>query len=237
MKPSTGVRPADATSAVSRLAVPRPQAYGNSGSAAASASPAASPTELSTADDTTTGRPTAVAIRSAAHTPPSGATLITAMSAAPASATRAGSSARRMDSSAAMGVPTCRRTCASSSSDRQGCSTYSRPPAAASRTSIAATAWAGVHAPLASTLIRPVGPRAARTAATRSASAASVTRGSATLTFAVRQPDASTSSAARAGDTTGTVVFTSTRSRSRSGHRLVAESTAARSHGTHSVSS
>ena len=56
-----------------------------------------------------------------------------------------------------------------------------------------------VQAPLASTRILPPGPSASRTAATRRASAARSTRGSATLTFAVRQPDALTNSAARSG--------------------------------------
>ena len=68
--------------------VASPQAYGSSGSAAASATPAARPTEVSTALETTTGSPQARATRSAPRTPPSGATLITTMSAAPAALNR-----------------------------------------------------------------------------------------------------------------------------------------------------
>jgi hypothetical protein len=56
--------------------------------AAASATPAAIPTEVSSADDTTTGSPMSSAIRRQARTPPSGWTFSTATSAASRSRTR-----------------------------------------------------------------------------------------------------------------------------------------------------
>ena len=46
------------------------------------------PTEVSSAEDTTTGSPISSAIRRQARTPPSGCTLSTAMSAASRSRTR-----------------------------------------------------------------------------------------------------------------------------------------------------
>lgn len=98
---------------------------------------------------------------------------------------------------------------------------------------MAGIASATVQAPLASIRIAPVGPSARRTAATRSRSAASSIPGSATLTLAVRHPDAATRSAARAGSMTGTMMLTGTRSRRGSGQPTVADSIAARSHGTH----
>ena len=91
------------------------------------------PTDDSSAEDTTTGRPICSAIRRQAATPPSGCTLSTAMSAASSRATRSGSSARRIDSSAATGTSTWRRTAASSSTVRQGCSTYSSPTRSSSQ--------------------------------------------------------------------------------------------------------
>ena len=97
-----GVSGALTTSAVSSAPVPSPQANCNSGSAPASAISAARPTLVCSAEDTTQGSPQASATASARRTPPSGAHLSTATSAAPATATRSGSSARRMDSSAAI---------------------------------------------------------------------------------------------------------------------------------------
>src|SRR4030081_2500762 len=89
------------TSPSSRDRVPRPQAKSSSGSAPARASWAARPTLVSRAEETTHGSPAAPATRNERRTPPSGVHLITATSAAPATATRSGSSARRIDSSAA----------------------------------------------------------------------------------------------------------------------------------------
>ena len=212
--------------------VARPQAYGRSGSAAARATPAASPTEVSTALDTTTGRPQASATCSAARTPPSGWTFSTTMSAAPAARTRSGSSARRMDSSAAIGMSTCRRSSASSSSVAQGCSAYSSPNAA-SRRSMRAACPVG-QPPLASTRIRPDGPSASRTASTRSMSAPSACPRSATLTLAVRHPEAATIRIACSGPTAGTVTFTGIRSRTGAGHSPAADSSALASQRAHS---
>ena len=82
--PAARRRPAAAacceTSSVNSATVARPQANGSSGSAAASATPAAMPTEVSSAEETTHGRPCASATRSAARTPPSGCTLRTTTS-------------------------------------------------------------------------------------------------------------------------------------------------------------
>ncbi|WP_231979235.1 hypothetical protein [Tessaracoccus coleopterorum] len=60
-RPSTGRSGSTTTSEASSRCVSRPQAYGRSGRAAASATPAARPTEVSTADDTTTGMPSSAA--------------------------------------------------------------------------------------------------------------------------------------------------------------------------------
>ena len=86
--PSTGSIGSVTTSSVSSWTVARPQAWWSSGSAAASATPAAIPTLDSTALETTTGRPMSSAIRRQARTPPSGWTFSTAMSAASRSRTR-----------------------------------------------------------------------------------------------------------------------------------------------------
>jgi len=80
--------------------------------------------------------------------------------------------------------------------------------------------------PFASTRIRPPGPSASRTAATRSMSSAPAWPGSATFTFAVPQPDAATISNARSGPTAGTVTLTGTRSLTGAGHGTVADSIA-----------
>ena len=150
------------------------------------------------------------------------------MSAAPAARTRSGSSARRIDSSAAIGISICRRSSAISSRVAQGCSAYSSPNRA-SRRSIRA-ACPGSQPPFASTLILPSGPSAARTASTRSMSSASAWPRSATLTLAVRQPDRATIPAARAGPTAGTVTFTGIRSLTGAGQPSVADSMALASH-------
>src|SRR5690606_10027006 len=68
-KPCTGSSGSSVTSRSNSCTVASPHAYGSSGSAAASATPAAMPTELSSADDTTTGSPVSSATRSAARTP------------------------------------------------------------------------------------------------------------------------------------------------------------------------
>ena len=146
------------------------------------------------------------------------------MSAAPAARTRSGSSARRMDSSAATGISVWRRSSASSSRVAQGCSAYSSPNRASWRSIRAACP--GSQPPLASTRILPSGPRAARTASTRSMSSASAWPRSATFTLAVRQPDRATIAAACAGPTAGTVTFTGIRSRTGAGHPRVADSIA-----------
>ena len=104
-----------------------------------------------------------------------------------------------MDSSAAIGTSTARRTAASSSTVAQGCSTYSSPPAALSSEPIALTASSTDQAPLASTRSRPDGPRASRTASTRAWSSASDWPGSATFTLAVAQPPPRTISCACSG--------------------------------------
>ena len=94
MTERTGIRPAVAIngasvrSAVSSRTVLSPQAYGSSGRAAAKATPAAMPIEVSSALDTTTGSPICSATVRQARTPPSGCTLSTAMSAACRRATR-----------------------------------------------------------------------------------------------------------------------------------------------------
>ena len=62
-----------------------------------------------------------------------------------------------------------------------------------------ATAVSTSQAALASTRIAPAGPRASRTASTRARSSAADCPGSATFTFAVRQPDAETIACARSG--------------------------------------
>ena len=111
---------------------------------------------------------------SARLTPPSGGTFTTMTSTAPSRAARTGSAAVRIDSSAAIGTETRRLSCASSSSVRQGCSTYSKPPAARSSSRMATTACANDHPPLASTRIRASGTAAdcwaERTASTRAMS-------------------------------------------------------------------
>ena len=201
-------------SPASSARVPTPQASSSRGSAPASASSAASPTLVSSADDTTTGNcasaSTCSATASERRTPPSGVHFTTATSAAPARATASGSSARRIDSSAATGTCDRRRTSASSATVAHGCSAYCRPRATSSSTPSASTAASTLQRPFASTRTCPPGPSASRTAATRSASAARDSSVSATLTFAVRQPERSTSSWARSGPTAGTMALTGT---------------------------
>ena len=146
------------------------------------------------------------------------------MSAAPAARTFRGSSARRMDSSAASGTSVRRRSPASSARVAQGCSAYSRPNRPSARSWRAASST--VQPPLASTRIRPAGPSASRTASTRSRSAAAGWPGSATLTLAVRQPDPATMAWACSGPTAGTVTLTGTLARAGAGHPVVAASIA-----------
>ena len=96
------------------------------------------------------------------------------MSAAPAARTRSGSSALRIDSSAATGMSTSRRSAASSSRVAHGCSAYSSEYLPSARSMRAASSTD--QPPFASTRIRPPGPAASsasRTAATRSTSSAS----------------------------------------------------------------
>ena len=124
------------TSAASSAAVPSPQSYVQLGQLArARCAPIASPTEVSSALETTTGRPAlARTIRSAAPMPPSGCALITSRSAAPARATASGSlglahALVRRDRDAH--VPAC--GAAARPAPRRvahGCSTYSRSYAA-----------------------------------------------------------------------------------------------------------
>src|SRR5699024_266927 len=110
-KPSTGRIPASSatTSEAKRRTVPRPQAglspssarlRSVRGSCAASLAPAASPTDDSSAEDTTAGSPQASMTDRPAAMPPKGWTLTMMTSAAPSAATRSGSSALRIDSSA-----------------------------------------------------------------------------------------------------------------------------------------
>ena len=108
MNPSTGRndRSSATTSALSSDNVPSPQAWSSWGRAAANATWAARPMLVSSAEDTTHGSPQASAMASARRTPPTGVHLITARSAAPARATWSGSSACRMDSSAAIRTST-----------------------------------------------------------------------------------------------------------------------------------
>ena len=87
-RPSTATSGSSTRSSLSSRTVFSPHAYGSSGRAAANATPAAIPTEVSRALDTTTGSPISAAIARQARTPPSGCTLRTAMSAAPRRATR-----------------------------------------------------------------------------------------------------------------------------------------------------
>ena len=126
--------------------------------------------------------------RRPAGTPPSGCALITTMSAAPAARTRSGSSARRIDSSAASGTPAWRRSSASSASVAQGCSAYSRPNGASSRSIRAAVS----HVPAAVGVDPHPGRGAERVADGLDPGdvAGSGWPGSATLTLAVPQPEA-----------------------------------------------
>ena len=208
--------------------MPRPQAYGSSGSDAANASPAAMPTEVSSAEETTTGLPQPSATRRAAANPPSGATLTMTMSAELRIAVASGSPPpRRTGSSTAIGTGTRSRSSASSSRVRQGCSAYSRPYGMSAPS--ASTACSSDQAALASTRIRPAGPSASRTAATRSTSSRRDWPGSPTLTLAAQQPEASTRAYATAGITAGTIALTGTHGWIGAGHSPQPASSAARS--------
>ena len=155
--------------------------------------------------DTTHGRPCASATRSAARTPPSGCTLRTTTSAGLAQVDpRADRRRAGPTSSAAIRTSIRRRSAASSArvgARLLGVLEADAGPARAMR----ATAVSTSQAPLASTRIAPSGPSASRTASTRARSSAGVCPGSATLTFAVRHPDAVTIACARSGPTAGTV--------------------------------
>ena len=115
------------------------------------------PMLVSSALETTVGSPHSCAMSSAVRTPPSGATLTTMTSAASSRTTRIGSSARRIDSSAATrtSMPLRARATrreASPATLAHGCSAYSSPYAASLLS--ASVASATVHPPLASTLMR-----------------------------------------------------------------------------------
>src|SRR5689334_422722 len=174
-QPSKGAA-VSATSSTKRPPVPSPQAWRSCGRAAAAVRPAAMPTAESSALETTTGMSICAAMASMAEIPPSGATLSTAMSAAPARTTASGSSALRMLSSAAIGTSTRRRSTASSSTVAHGCSRYSSGPSAVNAAA-AAAASSTLQPPLAST--RTVGT-SSRTALTRATSSDSAWPGSAT---------------------------------------------------------
>ena len=93
------------------------------------------PTEVSSAEDTTTGSPMSSAIRRQARTPAERLHLEHGDVGGLEVAHPVGvGSPRRIDSSAAIGTSTARRTAASSSTVAHGCSTYSSPPAARSST-------------------------------------------------------------------------------------------------------
>ncbi|MDI2020828.1 hypothetical protein PJL18_01339 [Paenarthrobacter nicotinovorans] len=201
--------------------VPKPQAYGSDGRAAARARPARIPTEVSSAELTTAGSPACWTMSKARRTPPSGATLTTMRSAAPARATRRGSSSLRTLSSAAMrtGVPaeeSLRRTSARPSMVGTGCSAYSKPTADSFPS--ASTAWSTSQPPLASTRMAASG-RASRTATTRARSSASCCPFSATLILtASTRPNRASTSGTRSAETAGTVAFTGIASRNASGN-------------------
>jgi hypothetical protein len=115
----------------------------------------------------------------------------------------------------------------------QGCSAYSRPKAPSSRS--ARRARPTSQAPFASTRIAPPLPSASRTASTRATSSARDWPRSATLTLAVRHPDAVTSACAAAGPTAGTVTLTGTWSRTGAGQPSAAASSAHASQRAHSL--
>ena len=232
MDPPAGMSRGEATSAARSAAVPSPQSKSRSGSAAARAAPCARPTLVSSADDTTAGRPASATMFSARRTPPRGCALTIRMSAAPARATASGSSALRTDSSAAIGMSQSmsrRRISASSSTVAHGCSMYSKSNSLIA--CAACSASSTFHPAFASIRMRPSGPSADRTARTRATSSASDCPRSATLTFAVRHPsNLARTSGTCAGSTAGTVAFTGMRSRRGCGCGCHAKSSAAASH-------
>ena len=192
--PRRGTRAGTARSDSNRLTVPSPQAPASSGRAEASRSPAAMPMEVSRAEETTAGRPSRSVSARARRTPPSGATLMIATSAASSLATASGSSDRRTDSSAAIGTLTALRNRARSSTSAQGCSAYCSPPAALFITGKVARAVSRSQAALTSMRTCPCAPRAPRTAARRSRSSATPSAVPLTLTLAVVAADWATSS-------------------------------------------
>ena len=190
--PRTGRTEGMATSEDRRPTVPRPQAYSRAGRAAASRSPAPTPTLVSRAEQTTAGRSSLSARTRARRTPPSGAALSTTTSAASSRLTARGSADRCTDSSAAMGTSMRRRRTARSVTLAQGCSAYSRPPAARSMRGRVCRAVSRSQAPPRSMRTRPNGPRAERTALRRRRSALRDPGEEATLTSAVVAPDSET---------------------------------------------
>lgn len=191
---------------------------------AAATNPPYMPTPVSKALAIVTAIPCSIkksAIANVRRTPPNGATFNTATSHARRRATSKGSSARRIDSSAATCANTpirgkAARNCASSSTVAHGCSAYCKGPKRR-------TAWVACstdHARLASTRICATTSRAAqysRTAATLATSSSTLPSShgrSATFTFTVRHPGKrSNTSATCPGATAGTVALTSTESR------------------------
>ena len=102
---------------------------------------------------------------------------------------------------------------------------------------MARTASSTSQAPLASTRTSPSGPSASRTASRRATSSARTWPRSATLTFAVRHPPATTIAWARSGSVAGTVTLTGTCVRSGSGQPSSAASRAQASQGREVASS
>ena len=223
-----------ATSAASSSTVPRPHAYGSSGRAAARATPAAIPTDESRAELTTVGSPHSAAMSSARRTPPSGGTLTTTTSAAPSRATRTGSSAFRIDSSAAIlhvdpvaGQPNSQLL---EVVDRRTGLLGVLQVVDGERGEAADAPRRRPTRALASTRILARAPTTSRVAATRSTSSASVWPGSATLTFTVSQPSYRARTAATwSGGTAGRVALTGIRSRTGAGQPSHAASMAAAS--------
>ena len=138
-----------------------------SGSDAASATTAASPTDVSRALDAIAGTPLASAARSASRTPPMRCGLITIASAASSSWRRRASAVVRMQDSAATGIADARRA-----TPQVPRATPPGPRPARCRSERGAPASciavSTSHAPFASRRILTLGPHAERTAATRS---------------------------------------------------------------------
>ena len=211
----------------------RPQAYGSSGSAAASATPAASPTEVSTALETTTGSPHASATRSAARTPPSGCALSTddvggaRRPARPAGPRPGGSTRRPRPARPPAGAArparpgsrrAARRTPARTGRARAACARRVHVPGAV-----------GVH---------PDPPVRAERVADRlhpgHVAGAAAGRARPPSPWRCGSRTRPRCACARSGPTAGTVTFTGTRSRTGAGQPCVAASSAAASQRAHS---